>query len=88
MTTTIEITMCPLREDYEKQVLRFLSFLHESKTLQIKVNAMSTQVVGDFDQCFESIQSAIKKVYQDGIKASFVMKVLGDDLDLNYQYAP
>ncbi|MEM9053484.1 MAG: YkoF family thiamine/hydroxymethylpyrimidine-binding protein [Bacteroidota bacterium] len=86
MNTTIEISMYPLREDYEKQILQFLEYLHEVDQMEIKVNAMSTQVVGDFDLAFDAIQSSIKKVYENGIKASFVLKVLEGKLDLNYQY--
>jgi uncharacterized protein YqgV (UPF0045/DUF77 family) len=86
MKATIEISMYPLREDYEKQVLAFLDLLHKESDLEIRVNAMSTQVKGDYDLAFQTIQKSIKLVYQNGIKASFVIKVLHGDLDLSYSY--
>lgn len=86
MTATIEVSMYPLREDYEKQILAFLALLHKESELVIRVNAMSTQVKGDYDLVFETLKNATKEVYQKGVKASFVIKVLHADLDLGYNY--
>ncbi len=86
MTATIEISMYPLREDYEKQILAFLALLHQEAELEIRVNAMSTQVKGDFDLVFETLKNATKEVYKNGVKPSVVIKVLKVDLDLAYSY--
>ncbi len=86
MTATVEISMYPLREDYEKQVLAFLELLHKESAVEIRVNAMSTQVKGDYDLVFETLKNATKEVYKKGVKASFVIKVLHGDLDLGYSY--
>jgi uncharacterized protein YqgV (UPF0045/DUF77 family) len=86
MTATIEVSMYPLREDYEKQILAFLALLHKESKLTIRVNAMSTQVKGDYDLVFETLRNATKEVYKTGVKASFVVKVLHADLDLGYSY--
>ncbi len=87
MDVTAEITMYPLREDYEKQVLHFLDLLKSNTGITVKVNAMSTQLQGDYDRVFEVFKHAIKSVYADGIKASFVIKFLPGTLDLNYEHA-
>ncbi|MCZ4408042.1 YkoF family thiamine/hydroxymethylpyrimidine-binding protein [Cryomorphaceae bacterium 1068] len=86
MTATVEVSMYPLREDYEEQILAFLALLHRESELVIRVNAMSTQVKGDYDLVFETLKNATKEVYKNGVKASFVMKVLQADLDLGYSY--
>jgi len=86
MTATLEISMYPLREDYESQVLAFLELLHRESALEIRVNAMSTQVKGDLDLVFDTLRNSIKEVYQNGVKASFVIKTLEGDLDLGYRY--
>ncbi|HKK39261.1 MAG TPA: YkoF family thiamine/hydroxymethylpyrimidine-binding protein [Cryomorphaceae bacterium] len=86
MTATLEISMYPLREDYETQVLAFLELLHRESALEIRVNAMSTQVKGDLDLVFDTLRNSIKEVYQNGVKASFVIKTLEGDLDLGYRY--
>ncbi len=77
--------MYPLREDYEEQVLSFIDLLKENKNLHIRVNAMSTQVTGDFDTAFKQVQDSIKKVYEKEVKASFVVKVLHGALDLDFR---
>jgi uncharacterized protein YqgV (UPF0045/DUF77 family) len=86
MNVTLEISMYPLREDYEEQILSFLSEIHKESGLEIRVNALSTQVQGDFDETFSTVQSAIKKVYQQGVKATFVVKILRGEIDLAYDH--
>lgn len=86
MTATIEVSMYPLCEDYEEQILAFLALLHKESALEIRVNAMSTQVKGDYDQVFNTLKNATKEVYKNGVKASFVIKVLHANLDLGYSY--
>lgn len=68
MTATIEVSMYPLREDYEEQILAFLALLHKQSELEIRVNAMSTQVKGDYDLVFETLKNATKEVYKKGGK--------------------
>jgi len=77
--------MYPLREDYEEQVLSFIDLLKQNNKLHIQVNAMSTQVTGDFDIIFKQVQNSIKSVYEKGLKASFVVKVLHGELDLDFR---
>jgi len=84
MKVTLEISMYPLREDYEEQVLKFIDYLKQKDDLKVKVNAMSTQVLGEFDSTFKHVQDSIKKVYENGVKASFVVKVLHGELDLDF----
>ena len=84
MQVTLEISMYPLRADYEEQVLKFIDYLKKADDLEIKVNAMSTQVTGEFDLAFKQVQESVKKVYENEVKASFVVKVLHGALDLDF----
>ena len=85
MKVTLEISMCPLRSDYEEQVLKFIDYLKDNTDFQIEVNAMSTQVTGDMELVFKQVQKSIERVYENGVKASFVMKVLHGALDLDFK---
>lgn len=78
--------MYPLRRDYKEQVLGFLEKLTQNDGLIVKVNALSTQVQGDSDLVFAAINEAVKSTFAEEIKASFVLKVLPGDIDLDYQY--
>jgi len=86
MTATLEISMYPLQPDYREQILEFLRILHEHKNMDIKVNALSTQIQGDYDDTFAAVREATKSVYSSGVKASFIIKVLPGDIDLGYEY--
>ncbi len=86
MQATLEISMYPLRSDFEDQVLQFISYLKSYPDMQLRVNSMSTQVVGPFDQVFKAVQSSIKKIYETDVKASFVVKVLPGKLDLDFSF--
>lgn len=85
MESTIEISMYPLREDYEDQILKFIKILSEQKKLNLKVNAMSTQVTGNLDLLMIDLSDAIKVCYKDGVKAAFVLKILPIKLDLEFK---
>jgi len=85
MKLTIEISMYPLRSDYEKQVIDFISELRSYELDEVKVNAMSTQVVGEHDLVMEAIHKSVGRVYENDVKASFVMKILPGGLDLDFK---
>lgn len=84
MNVTVEISMYPLRSDYEEQVLKFIDLLKEKPDLRISVNAMSTQITGQYDEVLNHIQFCIKAVYQSKVKASFAIKILPGALDLDF----
>jgi uncharacterized protein YqgV (UPF0045/DUF77 family) len=86
MNITVEISMYPLREDYIDQVLGFLERLSKNDKIHIRVNALSTQVQGDTHVVMNALRDAIAATFSDEIRASFVMKILPGDIDLNYSY--
>lgn len=78
--------MYALREDYEKQVLEFISKIENIEGLTLSVNALSTQIQGEQKTVMNAINNAISNVYADEIKASFVLKILPGNIDLNYRH--
>lgn len=86
MNITIEITMYPLHEDYETQVLSFLSNFTSNSAFTFKVNAMSTQVQGEMNALMDWVKECISKEYENGIKAAFIQKILPGQLNLDYAY--
>ncbi len=86
MNIAIEITMYPLHEDYEEQVLSFLSVFTSHADFTFKVNAMSTQVQGELEDLMDWVQECIAEVYDNGIKAAFIQKILPGELNLDYAY--
>ncbi len=85
MKLTVEISMYPLRADYEEQVLSFIREIRTHNLDAVKVNAMSTQVVGDHNEVMEAVNKSVAKVYSGDVKASFVIKILPGQLDLDFK---
>lgn len=85
MKLTVEISMYPLRADYEEQVLSFIREIRSHNLDTVKVNAMSTQVVGDHNEVMEAVNKSVANVYSGDVKASFVIKILPGQLDLDFK---
>lgn len=83
LSTSIEVSMYPLRDEFIPHIDRFLEIVHQTKGLHIETNVMSTQVFGPFDLAFDTVQSAIKQIYADGGQFPFVIKVLNGDVSPN-----
>ncbi len=82
MKTTIEISKYPLNADYEPPILDFIERLKNNDNLQVKTNATSTHVAGEYDYVMRVLQKEIKSSFEKYGKAIFVMKVLNGDLGI------
>jgi uncharacterized protein YqgV (UPF0045/DUF77 family) len=80
MKIGIEISMYPLKEEYEKPILEFISELKKDSTLEIITNKLSTQIFGEFDEVTELVKSKIFKTFEKQ-KTVFVMKWVGGPED-------
>ncbi len=82
-STSLEISMYPLRDEFIPSIDAFLEKIHKVEGLKVQTNVMSTQVFGPFDLAFNSVQQAIKEIYQSGGQFPFVIKVLNGDVSEN-----
>jgi uncharacterized protein YqgV (UPF0045/DUF77 family) len=74
MKATLEISMYPLHEGYEEEIITFIHRLRTYKELEVLTNGMSTQVFGDYALLFEAVQEEMKTALENN-KAVFVMKL-------------
>jgi uncharacterized protein YqgV (UPF0045/DUF77 family) len=74
MTSTIEISLYPLRDDYPSHVLRFLTQLEAIPDLEIITNGMSTIIIGDYSTLWKQLGELMEKELVNGYSL-FVMKV-------------
>ena len=81
MKATVEISMYPLKREYEEAILEFIADLKEVPGLRIKVNETSTHVFGEDDVIFDALKEGIRSAWTKYDKTVFVMKVLGADLE-------
>jgi uncharacterized protein YqgV (UPF0045/DUF77 family) len=82
MQATIEISMYPLNKDYEAPILAFIEDLKKDEELTVRVNAMSTQMVGDYDRLMTTLTAAMKKSFLGPSKIAMVFKVINGELPL------
>lgn len=81
MRATVEISMYPLKEEYEAAILDFIYALKEEGAIKVRVNETSTHLFGEFDIIFDALKRGIKSAWKKYDKTVFVLKVLGADLD-------
>ena len=74
MQATVEISLYPLHQDYEKKVLSFLAKINEYEDLTIETNGVSTQIFGDYFKIMEMLTKEMHNVLENQ-EAMFVMKL-------------
>ena len=80
MTVTVEISYYPLKNDYEEDVLKFISAIKSDKNLEVYTNSMSTYIKGDVDHVMEVVKKAIKYLYVHHKKSATIIKIIPGDL--------
>jgi uncharacterized protein YqgV (UPF0045/DUF77 family) len=79
MKISVEISYYPLKEEYLKPIETFIERLQSHKHLFIRVNGMSTQVAGQYDEVIGILQEEIKTALELP-HSIFVLKILNMDL--------
>jgi uncharacterized protein YqgV (UPF0045/DUF77 family) len=74
MTSTIEISLYPLRDDYPAHVLQFLSQLRAVPEIEIQTNGMSTILIGEYEHLWKHLGNLMQAEMASG-SSLFVMKV-------------
>ena len=80
MQAAVEISMYPLRQDYEPPIIAFIQELKQNPDLRVHTNELSTQVAGDYDTVMNAIRDAMKSRFIQSGTCSFVLKVLNVDI--------
>lgn len=82
MQLTAEISMYPLRSDYEPIIISFIEGLQKNPDIQIITNAMSTQIKGPYPLVWRLLEGAIQESIETYGKSVFVVKFIADDLPI------
>jgi uncharacterized protein YqgV (UPF0045/DUF77 family) len=77
MKIAVEISMYPLSAEYLPPIQGFIDRLRTHEQLDVLTNTMSTQVFGELDEVFRTLQQEIKASFEDGPRCVFVTKFLG-----------
>ena len=77
MQIGIEMSLYPLTEGYIPVIQRFIDRLNAVPGLRVETNTMSTQLFGEYDLVFETLQRELRSVYAAGGANVLVTKFLG-----------
>ena len=83
MRITAEISLYPLREEFLSPIQSFIRDLQESSVLEITVNQMSTQLVGELHDVSQALEKALEMSFRTGGSQVLVAKFLNADLPLD-----
>ena len=74
MQATIEISMYPLTDQYEKRIIDFIQRVKENKRIRVEVNGLSTQLFGDYDLLMNILKHEMQNDFENG-KTVFLLKI-------------
>lgn len=86
MVITVEISLYPLKDDFESYILEFIKALRAQSGLTIHTTAMSTLVKGEMDLIFDTLKVELQKIYTKLDTASTVIKIVNRPLPIEDGY--
>ena len=75
MRVAVDISLYPLDADFIPPIKDVIDRLNAHADLEVWTNAMSTQVVGDFDTVMGALKQEIGTTFEQIPKGVFVMKM-------------
>ncbi len=80
MKVSVELSLYPLQETYEKEIIEFIHGLHEYEDMEVFTNAMSTYLVGEWKIVMNALTIELEKIYTLINTASTVIKIINRPL--------
>ena len=86
MVITVEISLYPLKDDFENYILDFIKALRSNSDLKVYTTAMSTLVKGDMNVVFDNLKIELGKIYEVIATASTVLKIVNRPVPIEDGY--
>lgn len=78
MKIALDISLYPLDADFIPPIKDVIARLNTHERLDVWTNAMSTQVVGEFDDVMDALRQEIGVTFETVPKAVFAIKILNN----------
>jgi len=78
MNISIDLTLSPLQDDYEKHVVDFIKMLRDSEFIVLE-NPLSTQIYGEYNKLMPFITQVIQTSFENQEICVLTMKVVKTD---------
>ena len=82
MRVAADISLYPLNEEFIPPIDDVIARLKAHASLQVETNAMSTQIVGEYEDVLRALNQELKQTFGSNPKAVFVIKMLNNPLKL------
>ncbi|MDH3578140.1 MAG: thiamine-binding protein [Gammaproteobacteria bacterium] len=80
MKVAVDISLYPLDADFVPPIKDVIARLNDHERLEVWTNAMSTQVVGEFDDVMDALRREIGATFRQVPKAVFAIKILNNPI--------
>ena len=80
MKVAVDISLYPLDADFIPPIKDVIARLNEHAGLEVWTNAMSTQLVGEFDDVMDALRKELGTTFERVPKAVFAIKILNNPL--------
>lgn len=80
MKVAVDISLYPLDADFIPPIKDVIARLNAHDGLEIWTNAMSTQIVGEFDDVMDALRQEIGSTFEQLPKAVFAIKILNNPI--------
>jgi len=80
MKVAVDISLYPLDADFIPPIKDVIARLNAHDGLEIWTNAMSTQIVGEFDTVMNALRAEIGATFEQLPKAVFAIKILNNPM--------
>lgn len=78
MKVAVDISLYPLDADFIPPIKDVIARLNEHDGLEVWTNAMSTQLVGEYDDVMQALRDEIAVTFETLPKAVFAIKILNN----------
>ena len=78
MRIALDISLYPLDADFIPPIKDVIARLNTHEGLEVWTNAMSTQVVGEFDDVMDALRQEVGTTFEQLPKAVFAIKILNN----------
>lgn len=78
MKVAVDISLYPLDADFIPPIKNVIDRLNMHKELEVWTNAMSTQLIGEFDDVMNALKEELGTTFELLPKAVFVMKMFNN----------
>lgn len=75
MKVAVDISLYPLDAEFLPPIKNVIDRLNSHDSLEVWTNAMSTQVIGEFDDVMDALKQEIGTTFEQIPKGVFVMKM-------------